>query len=185
MTALAEETFWEAGKAGLNILTSPLYQSLEELTQKIRLYRKTLAEWGHDPQQGKVTVMLHTFMGEDNDEVKEKVRIPFGNYLRTHFSLVESLTKSLNLTLPLDKLTQEDLEDLFTFSFESYFNGKVLMGSPETCRKMLDRMQAIGVDEVAALIDFGVQHEWVMESLCYLDRIREHYSSPYATFSLL
>ena len=32
--------------------------------------------------EGHVTLMLHTFVGDDREEVREKVRAPFSNYLQ-------------------------------------------------------------------------------------------------------
>lgn len=177
VTALAEQTFIDAGKAGLNILTSPLYQTLDELAHKIKLYRQSLVEYGHNPKLCKIAVMFHTFLGTDIDEVKARVKEPFGNYMKTHYSLVENLAKSLNLPLNLDQLTQQDLEDLFAFSFESYFNNKVLMGTTQSCQKLLDQMVDLEIDEIAALIDFGVEHSWVMESLEYLKDLKQIYDN--------
>ncbi len=181
ITSLSDETFIEAGRIGANILTSPLYQSLEEILRKILIYRESLAQNGHDPQQGKVALMIHTFIGEDLKLVKEKIRKPFKNYLNTHFNLVTKSTGNLNFSVNPSDLTEQDLEDLITFSFESYFNGKVLMGTPEICKKMIDRLKQAGVNEIAALIDFGVEFDWVMESLHHLKEIQDYYASSHAT----
>ncbi|MDY7022947.1 MAG: MupA/Atu3671 family FMN-dependent luciferase-like monooxygenase, partial [Cyanobacteriota bacterium] len=81
ITCQSPETFIEAGKMGANILTSLLGGTLESIVPKIKLYRETLAKKGYDPQQGKVALMIHTFLGESLNEVKEKVRQPFCDYL--------------------------------------------------------------------------------------------------------
>jgi natural product biosynthesis luciferase-like monooxygenase protein len=175
ITSLSDETFIEAGRIGANILTSPLYQSLDEILNKVSLYRRSLAQHGHDPQQGKVALMIHTFIGSDIDVVKAKVKQPFKNYLKTHFDLVVKSAGDLRFSIDPQTLTPQDLDDLLEFSFESYFNGKVLMGTPEYCRKMIDNLQQAGVDEIAALIDFGVEFDAVMESLQALQDIKHHY----------
>lgn len=185
ITSLSDETFIEAGRIGANILTSPLYQSLEEILRKILLYRESLAQHGHDPKTGKVALMIHTFIGEDIHVVKEKVRLPFKNYLKTHFNLVTKSAGNINFSVNPETLTPQDLEDLLTFSFEAYFNGKVLMGTPETCKKMIDSLKEAGVDEIAALIDFGVEFDWVMESLHHLREIKDYYASSHAAKLLI
>jgi len=172
VTSLTEETFIAAGKTGVNILTSPLYQSIEELSKKISLYRESLIHYGHDSASTKIVLMMHTFIGESVEDVKAKVKMPFSQYMKTHFSLLEKLTKSLNLPIKIENLTAADLEDLFTFSFESYFNGKVLMGTQETCQQMLDKIAEVGIDEVACLIDFGVDFADVMTSLQQLRELK-------------
>lgn len=175
ITSLSDHTFVEAGRIGANILTSPLYQSLDEILKKISLYRQSLAQHGHDPQSGKVALMIHTFIGRDVDVVKTKVKQPFKNYLKTHFDLVVKSAGDLRFSINLETLTAQDLDDLLDFSFETYFNGKVLMGTPEYCQKMIDRLQQAGVDEIAALIDFGVEFDWVMESLDLLNEVKRNY----------
>ncbi|MEW6491002.1 MAG: LLM class flavin-dependent oxidoreductase [Cyanobacteriota bacterium] len=177
ITSLSDETFIEAGRIGANILTSPLYQSLEEILRKILLYRESLAQHGHDPQKGKVALMIHTFIGEEIKEVKQKVKEPFKNYLKTHFDLVVKSASQLRFSVNTETLSAQDLEDLITFSFETYFNGKVLMGTPEICKTMIDSLKEAGVDEIAALIDFGVEFDWVMESLHHLKEIKDYYAS--------
>ena len=70
----------EAGESGHNILTALLFQSNEELRVKIVAYRNARKRNGHDPDRGHVTLMLHTFLGADQSEVKEKVRELFKEY---------------------------------------------------------------------------------------------------------
>ena len=177
ITALSDETFIDSGKIGANILTSPLYQSLDEILRKITLYRQSLAQHGHDPQSGKVAMMIHTFIDNDLDAVRRKVRQPFKNYLKTHFDLVVKSAGDLRFSIDPKTMTAQDLDDLLDFSFETYFNGKVLMGTPSHCQTMIDSLQQAGVDEVAALIDFGVEFDWVMESLDFLKDLKNSCAS--------
>jgi natural product biosynthesis luciferase-like monooxygenase protein len=176
ITSLSDDSFIDAGKIGANILTSPLYYSLDEILRKISLYRRSRAEHGHDPQTGKVSLMIHTFIGEDRDDIRQKIKAPFKNYLKTHFDLVVKSAGDLRFSIDPKTLTAQDLEDLLDFSFETYFNGKVLMGTPDDCKRMIDDLQQAGVDEIAALIDFGVEFDWVMESLDLLKDIKSEYA---------
>src|SRR5262249_14735056 len=59
------QTFRNAGKLGANLLTHLYNQSIDELAEKIRLYRDARAEHGYDPATGKVSVMIHTYVGAD------------------------------------------------------------------------------------------------------------------------
>ena len=49
--------------------------------RRSRVYRAAWREAGH-AGDGHVTLMLHTFVGEDDDEVRETVREPLKDYLR-------------------------------------------------------------------------------------------------------
>ncbi|MDP7041630.1 MAG: LLM class flavin-dependent oxidoreductase, partial [Gammaproteobacteria bacterium] len=92
-TAGSIETYISAGKSGSNVLTHLLGQAVEDLEEKIRAYRQAWKEAGH-PGQGSVTLMLHTFVGNDNDEVREIVRQPMKNYLGSALSLVKGFADS-------------------------------------------------------------------------------------------
>src|SRR5689334_4603228 len=54
-----------------------------------------------------------------------------------------------------------------------YFENSGLFGPPEHCRKTIESMRDLGVDEIACLIDFGIDTESVLESLKYLREVKE------------
>ncbi len=66
------ETFEAAGARGYNVLTHLLGQSPDELAAKVRVYRDALRRHGHDPEAGRVALMLHTFVGESEETVRER-----------------------------------------------------------------------------------------------------------------
>ena len=159
------ETFSKAGELGANVLTHLLGQSIEELTEKIALYRASRAAHGHDPASGKVTLMLHTFIGNDLAAVRETVRAPFTNYLRSSVDLIRNLIASMQLPLDLNTMSPQDMDALLAYAFDRYFETSALFGTPQSCQAMLDRLSAIGVDEAACLIDFGVESEAALRGL--------------------
>lgn len=167
------ETFIKAGEIGANILTHLLGQTLEEVGKKIELYRDSLARHGYNPQAGKVALMLHAFIGDDLETVREKVRKPFTDYLRTSISLIANLVRSLNLSLDLDRLSAEDLDGLLAFAFDRYFETSALFGTPRSCELMIERLKEIDVDEVACLIDFGVDLDSALSALPHLAALKD------------
>ncbi|MFW6357751.1 MAG: LLM class flavin-dependent oxidoreductase [Chroococcales cyanobacterium] len=181
MTAKAEETFIAAGKIGSNILTALMYETTEDLAYKISLYRKTLKEYGHNPHQHKVALLLHTFIDADMDFVKETVKKPFCNYLSTHFDLVQQLAKVVDFQINPDDITEADKQSLLEFAFERYFDYRVMIGTPEMCRDTIQHMEKIGVDEIACMIDFGVDLPLVMSSLKELGKLKGTLKTPALT----
>ena len=165
------QMFVKAGELGLNVLTAVLGQSVSEVESKIALYREALAKHGHDPEGGQVTLMMHTFVGKNLDEVLSKVRDPLTNYLKSHVGLVESMTKSLNIDVGLN--AEQHLDALVAFAFERYYRTASLIGTPEKCLTMINHLQSIGVDEVACFIDFGVDVDTVLEGLRYLSVLKD------------
>lgn len=166
-------TFIEAGKMGANVLTSLLGGTLEEVAPQISLYRQSLAKHGHDPKEGKVAMMIHTFVGEDFNIVKEQAREPFCNYLKTHIDLLENLAKNAGIKVNLEKFTVADINSLLRFAYEGWLKGRTLIGSKTTCMQMIERLQLADVDEVACLIDFYSDFDAVIESLSYLKELKD------------
>ncbi len=177
------ETFRLAGEIGANVLTHLLGQSLDEVAEKIALYREARRAAGH-PGEGRVTLMLHTFLGEDEDAVRETVRRPMIEYLRSSLSLIRGVAASFPIfrhrSLPphgaddlLAGLSAEETEALLNHAFERYYQTSGLFGSPERCRAMVERLRAIGVDEIACLIDFGVAPDTVLASLRLLAELKD------------
>ena len=176
------DTWKKAGLGGFNVLTHLLGQSISEVEERIQLYKKARAEGGHDPEGGYVTLMLHTFVGESDDEVKELVREPMRSYLASSVMLVKQFAwtfpafkrpASGNIRdVDLESLSQEETDAILDHAFERYFNDSGLFGSIETCLDQVDRIKAIGANEIACLVDFGVDTERVLSSLPRLAEVR-------------
>lgn len=165
------ETFIKAGEIGANVLTHLLGQTIDEVAERIKLYRDARLSHSHDP--GLVTLMLHTFVGEDPARVKEVVREPFTDYLRSSIGLIANLVRSLNLPLDLKNMSEKDMKTLLDFAFNRYFETSALFGTPTTCRSIIERLRAIGVDEIACLIDFGVDADSALAALSHLTTLRD------------
>jgi natural product biosynthesis luciferase-like monooxygenase protein len=165
------ETFKLAGEMGAGVLTHLLGQELEELAKKITLYRQARRDAGHEGE-GCVTIALHTFVGTDVEEVKAKVRGPMIRYLADSADLMKGLAQAMYPGCEMKNLTEEETRGLVEFSFNRYFQLCGLLGTPETCRKILSKLAGIGIDEVACLIDFGVDVDSALDSLTLLDQVR-------------
>ncbi|KOV57664.1 hypothetical protein ADL00_26830 [Streptomyces sp. AS58] len=163
------ETFRRAGAVGANVLTHLLGQSVEELAEVLRVYREARSEAGHDGP-GHVTLMLHTFVSEDEDFVRRTVREPFKNYLRESVDLVRPIARSRGLEL--EDFDEADLDALLDHAFDRYYETSGLFGTPGQCVALVDRLSAAGVDEIACLMDFGVPADDVLASLDHLDELR-------------
>ena len=163
------ETWRRAGAIGANVLAAYIGYSPEELAQRIELYRAERATHGHDPHTGVVTIMLHTFVGDDDEAVRERVRAPFSNYLRTYFKQYETTAAGVA------EVSEADKDALMSLAFEKYFESSTLMGAPGKCVRLIDTLVGIGVDEIACLVDFGVDADSVLASLVKLDELRASY----------
>ncbi|HEY7415444.1 MAG TPA: AMP-binding protein, partial [Ktedonobacteraceae bacterium] len=73
----------------------------------------------------------------------------------------------------IETLSEDDIDALLTHAFNRFYQTSSLIGTPETCLKLIERLKEINVDEIACLIDFGVDTESALESLHYLNQVRE------------
>ena len=167
------ETFVSAGKIGANVLTHLIGQDLPTLAEKIDLYRSARERHGFDPDSGKVSLMLHTFLGTNRESVKAKIRAPFREYLRSAISLEEIAAQGGGVISGGHKIQPHDispgvLEELLDLTFERYFQTAALMGTVDDCRQFVFTLADIGVDEIACLIDFLDDYDAVLESLKHL-----------------
>ena len=170
-SAGSSATWIRAGEIGANVLAALIGYSFEELAERIRSYREARARCGYDPQTGIVSIMMHTFVGQSNSGVKEQVRAPFTHYLRSYFKQYD------NVRVAADEVTEADRDAIMHAAFELYFENNTLMGTPAKCSRVVEQLLAVGVDEVACLVDFGVDADAVLGSLQYLNELREHYGN--------
>jgi natural product biosynthesis luciferase-like monooxygenase protein len=182
-TAGNPETFRQAGEIGANVLTHLLGQTIEEVAGKLRVYRTARRAAGH-AGPGHVTLMLHTFVGDSDADVRAIVREPMKQYLGSSLNLVKQHAWSFpafkGRTVAADAATDDlfrdlspaDLDALLDHSFDRYFDTGGLFGSIDSCVATVERLRDIGVDEIACLIDFGVPAEQVLASLTALAAVR-------------
>jgi acyl carrier protein len=153
---------------GANVLTALLSLTIPELTENIRIYRDALRAKGHDPDAHKVTLMLHTFVGPDDATARQVAHEPMVQYFQSHTELRKSVSKDLAGEIANKAVGEVDEEQLVTAAVRRYFGTSSLIGGPESCLALVRKLEKIGVDEFACLIDFGVPTEQVLENLTHL-----------------
>nr|WP_070960548.1 MupA/Atu3671 family FMN-dependent luciferase-like monooxygenase [Hyphomonas sp. Mor2] len=177
------ETFKAAGRLGANILTNMLGQDLDDLRTKLAAYREARADAGFDGP-GQVSLMLHTYVCENTEQAREIAREPFCNYLQSSFDLVKVAPwmfpafkrpslDGAEAQLDTSQFTDDDIAALMDHAFDRYFETAGLFGAPEHALGMVEKLKAIGVNEIACLVDFGIESDLVLDSLPHLNRLRE------------
>ncbi|MTH34211.1 LLM class flavin-dependent oxidoreductase [Paracoccus limosus] len=177
------ETWAEAGRLGMNVLTHLLGQSIDVVASRIKEYHAALRSVGHDPANFTVTLMLHTCLAEDRETAREIAREPMKNYLRSAAALVKqyawdfpAFRKPEGMTNPmaidLGSLSEEELDGILEFAFLRYFEDSGLFGSLDDAIARVEHLKTIGVGEVACLIDYGIAPEQVVAGFPLLARLR-------------
>ena len=175
-TAGNPETWRQAGEIGANVLTHLLGQTIEEVGEKIVIYHDALRAAGHDPDDFTVTLMLHTFIGHDRETVREIAREPMKDYLRSAADLIKQYAWAFPAfkkpdgvddarQLDLGSLEKDELEAILDFAFERYFEKSGLFGTIDDAMDRVREVRAIGVSEVACLIDYGIDRQTVLDGL--------------------
>lgn len=151
-------TFVEAGRYGLNVLTGYLQLDRPALERNLRLYRETFA--AHAPDRTPhVTLMLHACVAENAALAMAAVERPLLAYQSQFLDLGDRAGG------PGEQLTPEEKHDLARYAAHKYATERGLIGGPVEAQARLREAAAIGVDEVACLVDFGLGPEQVTETL--------------------
>jgi natural product biosynthesis luciferase-like monooxygenase protein len=176
------ETFEEAGRVGANVLTHLLGQTFAELRDKVAVYRRARAAAGHEGR-GNVTIMLHTFVTTDRAKAKETVRQPMKGYLRSSLGLIKEAAWSFPTfkqgttlsdgSFSIDHLSAEDMDALLDHSFDRYYSTSGLFGDVDEAMQTVDKVRACDIDEIACLIDFGVEANTVLANLPTLAQVQQ------------
>ena len=173
-------TFEQAGRVGVNVLTHLLGQSRDDLTANIERYRTAWNEAGH-PGEGHVTLMLHTYLDSDAATAKEVAREPMKSYLGTAVGLIKNMASSFPTFAGSGKdadeafasLTEDELDQLLEMAAARYLESSGLFGTAAEAADTVLEMAGLGVDEVACLIDFGLDADQVISSFPLLKSTKE------------
>ncbi|WP_419888958.1 MupA/Atu3671 family FMN-dependent luciferase-like monooxygenase [Paenibacillus xylanexedens] len=164
------KSFEEAGRIGAGILTNLLRQDIDELARNIALYRQARSEAGLDPEKGHVTVLMHTLLGNDVDQVKGMARAPLTSYLRAAMDLTGRMSTQARRA-DVNAMSNDDQEYLLKRAMESLLNTKSLIGNVEAVVPLVRKLGAIGVDEIACFVDFGASTVSVREGYRFIGEL--------------
>lgn len=168
----SEETFLTAADNNVGILTHLFDQDLESLAEKIRLYRNRLKS--NDFKTGHVVLMLHTFVGDDLEYAKNSAKPHLKSYLETAMKLESQQQRYMKNTDNMS-VSQEDLDVILDYTIERFYKNKSLIGTVESCVPLVEKLEEIGVDEIACFIDFGIKHDIVMQNLSKLNSLKNRF----------
>ncbi|SCF96017.1 natural product biosynthesis luciferase-like monooxygenase domain-containing protein, partial [Streptomyces sp. Ncost-T6T-2b] len=165
-------SYEEAARRGLGVVTNLMSQTVEELAANIALYRRTRAACGLDPEAGRVTVLVHTYLGDDHATARTDALEPMVRYLRSSLLMRSAATAAGQRREDVATASEEDLDYLFRRAYDRYCDRRALIGSPDSVAPFVAALHGAGVDEIAALVDFGMDRERLRSGLEHLDVLR-------------
>lgn len=168
-----EQAFVHAGKQGYNVFTMLYGTNLDALKKKIALYRQARADAGFDPATGTVTLTLHTLVMDDRDAVMAAIEMPFKTYIKSAMDAHLEAEAVKNGKADMDFAERAKILD---YAYQRYVRTAALFGSVSDARVMVDQAIDAGVNEIACLMDFGVDYDIVRGALSTLGRLVKDYA---------
>ena len=129
--------------------------------------------------------MLHTYLHPDSAEARRVAHDPMKAYLGTAAGLLKNMASAFPTFAGSGKsadeafasLSADELDQLLEMAAGRYLETSGLFGTVDDAVDMIERCSRAGVDEVACLIDFGVDTDAVLDSLPLLgaayDRVEQ------------
>lgn len=171
------KTFEKAGELGANLLTHLFDQGVDELAEKIGIYRAALEKHGWGADNGRVAVTLHAFLADDLEQVRKHAYQPYCEYLKSNMKLLEKLAQSRNVPIDIGKLSPAELNAAIEWIFDKFLRQRSLLGTPDGCVDLVKQLAAAGVQEIACLIDFGPSCQAVLDSLPKLNQLKNRFQA--------
>jgi natural product biosynthesis luciferase-like monooxygenase protein len=177
LTGQSDDTFLNAGKLGFNVLTAnfSLNHDIKELIRKSKIYREAIQ--AHHGRRGHITLMAHTFVGDNDDEIKTIAQPAMAEYLRVNIEMQKvhsdktrddqgSLRRTSWVKPELSSFSDQETEIMVEFQVRNNLRSPLsFIGTFDHCAQQAQRLSENGVDEIACLIDFGIGFNDVMASL--------------------
>lgn len=170
----SDEGFRHAGRQGYNVFTMLYGNDFRAMEKKIALYRQGREDAGLEPDDGIVTLMLHTLVHEDRELVHAAVEAPFKAYIKSALDAHTRAALDASGAAP-DSVKAEDKTRMLDYAYQRYVKTAAIFGTVDDGRRVVDEAIRIGVDEIACLVDFGVDYGLVKESLWHLDDLVSYY----------
>jgi natural product biosynthesis luciferase-like monooxygenase protein len=169
----SNDSFLHAGKMGYNVFTMLYGMDLEAMGKKIELYRKAREEAGYDPATGIVSLMLHTMIHKEAHLVEKAVERPFREYIRSSMDVhIKAMAAERENG---EEMGEGEKEKILEYAYYRYFRTGAIFGTVEDGREVVDRAIRAGVNDIACLVDFGVDYDLVKSSMPYLKQLVSHY----------
>lgn len=117
----------------------------------------------------------HVYLDDSRARAQEVARDPLLSYLRSSLDLnARSTRRGAG-----GAVREDDVRALLRRSLAEYFDHTAIIGTVAQAAYRADALAAVGVDEIACLIDFGVPGDAVLESVRRIGELnREFHGDP-------
>lgn len=174
LTTSQKEDAWRfAGENNFNVLSALINFGPKDLAKRIQIYREARAAAGLKPESGVVSLMLHTYVDEHPARAVDRVKPALTEYLKSFVIQHQTANNSTDEKVKTLNSLGDDRDDFLDMVFSRYVNTSSLIGDIESARSILTNFKSMGVDEVACLVDFGLNKADVLNSLRLLSTLMQ------------
>ena len=163
MASNSADSFPLAGEMGLPVFTWILINPLPRLQEGLEVYRRTLAENGHPPQE--VSLALPVFVAQNGAQARELHRDSTMNYMREVSALLGPGPAPQGERAAAGGPRYPDYTSI---PYEDILRDTAVYDEPGACLERLHKVdEALGVDECICWFNLGglVPHEEVKKSM--------------------
>ncbi|GLZ80807.1 hypothetical protein Afil01_56140 [Actinorhabdospora filicis] len=150
--------FERAGRLGVDVLADLVTFGPAELRAGVEAYR---AAGG-----GRVVVELYTHLAADLAAARREAFGPLSRTLATDARLLASLGADAS----------GDREEEFRRAYDRFCGTRTLIGTPASAGTLVESLRDMGVDELAAIVDFGVPPTAMREGWTPLAELRARFA---------
>lgn len=156
------DTFVYAGELGAGVLTSYGLFTEKQLGEHIDAYRRAYA--AHHDGRGRVSVMVHAAIEDSAEEIRSRAEGPLRQYLAAFLTQGDPVADT------------RANEKRLAFAAQRYLRGRSLIGDRDEAREVMRNIYAVGADEIACLVDFGLPRQTVLSTVSELAALRANLS---------
>jgi natural product biosynthesis luciferase-like monooxygenase protein len=143
-----------AGELGYNLLTHTVSQTFDEVAIRVRAFREAHAA-SASRAAGTVTLLIHTCILDDDDPLAGSIEDVLADYVTDSLDL--QVRSEVIGSRPPQKsgLTARERKLMVATATRRLREDASLIGSVPVVRERIKRLESIGIDELACLVDFG------------------------------
>lgn len=185
LTGQSDDTFSNAGRLGFNVLTAnfALHHNLKSFLRKAMLYRNAIQS--HHGRRGHITLMAHTFVGDNDDAIRTIAQPAMTEYIKANMEMQKdhsigtkdeqgALRKTSWVNPGVTRLSEQQAQEVIECQVLNNLRSPLsFIGTLDQCGQQAESLSENGVDEIACLIDFGIGFNDVMASLRRLSMLNK------------
>ena len=166
VAATGPDTFELVGSMGYNLLVAPVIAGNQPAIDGAKVYREKLAQAGHDPKKGKLSVTLPIYVSEDRHKTDGVLKDTINSYIKSAQAILTS--PAANRAAAVNPRIARMQEGIGKLNYEQVLKDNTVIGTPEECVEKLNQFQELfGAQEYSGWFNIGgrLPHDVVTKSM--------------------